>query len=68
MTILMLMMKTLRRVVHQYTLMLDRTVAGPGVVGAGEALVVRVSDTGRGRSRIGGRVALLLHANFLTWV
>ena len=40
---MMMMVKTLRRVLHQYTPMLVLTVAGPEVVGAGVILVVRVS-------------------------
>ena len=40
---IMTMVKTLRRVVHQYTTMLAQTVAGPKVVGAGVILVVRGS-------------------------
>ena len=40
---MMMMMETLRRVLHQYTQMLALTVAGPEVVGAGVILVVTVS-------------------------
>ena len=43
MTMMMMMMETLRRVLHQYTQMLALTVAGPEVVGAGVILVVTVS-------------------------
>ena len=43
MTIMVMVVKTLHGVLHEYTPMQARTVAGPEVVGAGVILVVRVS-------------------------